>query len=228
MRAAINADPDARRAMQKLEGDKTEREARLAIPKEARPGADPAVRLRELEYMRTHDHVRYTVEGKAEYEALLAKQAEAGPQPVRVLSTEDSVASLRATEGGAALMHEWGEAAPAKVATVQQSVGEMLRDMGDQQAQSGFMYGVSTLPGKAQTALARELSSPSPENITPARAEAVAEYKSYGITDPMQVARAEARAERALKSDVDGSLMRWWRGLPANQRAAVVKQLARG
>jgi hypothetical protein len=228
MRAAIAADPDARRAMQKMEGDKTEREARATIPKEARPGADPSVRLRELEYMKAHDHVRFVVEGRAEYEALQAKLAEAGPQPVRALNTEDSLASLRATDGGSALASEWAAEAPAKVATVQQSVGEMLRDMGDQQAQGAFMYGVSTLPGAVQTALAKELSSPSPSNITPASAEAVAEYKAYGISDPMQVAKVEARAKRALQSDVDGSLLRWWRGLPANQQAAVVKQLARG
>ena len=219
---------DVRRVARMGMEQRVERESIVTIPAEARPGADPAVRLRELEFMKAHDHVRYTVHGKAEHEALLAKQAEAGPQPVRALNTEDSVASLRATEGGAALVNEWGDAAPAKVQAIQQSTMEMLSSMGDTQAQGAFMYGVSQLPGQSQTALARELSSPAPTAITPAAADQVAEYSAYGVTDPMAVARAEARAQRALKADTDGSLLRWWSNLPTNQRAAIVKQLARG
>jgi hypothetical protein len=178
--------------------------------------------------MRKHDNVSFEVKHRDEYQALIEAREQAGPQEVRRLDATASKQKLAAMDGGEQLLSEWGEQTPAKVQAVQQSVGEMLRDMGDQQAQGGFMFGVSQLPGKAQTALARELSSPSPSDITPASANEVAEYADYGVTDPMQVARVEARAERALKSDVDGSLTRWWRGLPVNQRAAVVKQLARG
>jgi hypothetical protein len=226
-----SADPDIRRVARIGVEQRVERESIAAIPVEARPGADPSVRLRELEYMKAHDNVRYVVEGKAEHEALLAKQAEAGPQPVRALSVEDSVASIRATEGGQQLITEWADTTPAKVQAVQQSTLEMLRDIGDQPAQASFMYGISQLPGEVQTGFARELSSPAPANVTPARAEAVAEYADYGITDPMGVARAEARVDRMLKSvpvEHHAAGLEWFRQQPLAWRRAVVKQLARG
>jgi hypothetical protein len=225
-----SADPDVRRVARMGAEQRVERESIAAIPAEARPGTDPSVRLRELEFMKAHDHVRYTVEGKAEHEALLAKQAEAGPQPVRALNTEDSLASIRATDGGAALIQEWSAEAPAKVRAVQQSTLEMLNEMGDKSAQGAFMYGVSQLPGPVQTGFARELSSPAPESISPAAADQVAEYKAYGITDPMSVARAEARVQRMIKSLPAGdrvAALGWFRSLPTNQAAAIVKQLSR-
>jgi hypothetical protein len=229
-------DPDVRRAARLGMERQAERESIATIPLEARPGADPAVRIRELEYMKAHDNVRYVVEGKAEHEALVAKQAEAGPQPVRALNTEDSVASLRATEGGAALVSEWAAEAPAKVQAIQQSTLEMLASMGDQQAQGAFMFGVSQLPGHVQTGFARELSSAAPENVTPAVAEAVAEYQAYGVVEkwgaeaPMRVARAEARVDRMLKDlpvEKRAAALNWFRGLPTNQRAAIIEQLSR-
>ena len=175
-------------------------------------------------------------QGKAEHEALLAKQAEAGPGPLRVLSAEDSAASLRATEGGAALVNEWAAEAPAKVRAVQQSTLEMLNAMGDQQVQGAFMFGVSQLPGQIQTGFARELSSPAPGNVSPAAAEAVAEYKAYGVVEkwgadaPVRVARAEARVQRMLKDLPAGNrvaALEWFRSLPANQAAAIIEQLSR-
>jgi hypothetical protein len=227
---------DVRRAARMGMEQRAERESIATIPDAPRPGADPAVRLRELEYMKAHDHVRYTVHGKAEHEALLAKQAEAGPQPVRVLNTEDSLASIRATDGGAALVNEWAAEAPAKVRAVQQSTMEMLSSMGDQQAQGGFMFGVSQLPGPVQTGFARELSSPAPENVSPAANDQVAEYQSYGVVEkwgaeaPMRVARAEARVDRMLKglpAENRVAALNWFRNLPVNQRAAIVEQLSR-
>jgi hypothetical protein len=152
------------------------------------------------------------------------------------LNTEDSLASIRATDGGAALVQEWSAEAPAKVQAVQQSTLEMLSSMGDQQAQGAFMYGVNQLPGQVQTGFARELSSVAPENVTPAAADAVAEYQAYGLVEkwgaeaPMRVARAEARVDRMLKglpAENRVAALNWFRNLPTNQRAAIVEQLSR-
>jgi hypothetical protein len=199
----------------------------MALGSRSDVAKDPEARIAQLEAMRQHNSLLFEARHADEYKALIEAR-NSGPNEVRRLDANASRQKIAAMDGGQELLQEWGEATPAKVATVQQSVGEMLRDMGDQHAQGGFMFGVSQLPGKTQTALARELSSPSPSNITPASADEISEYKAYGITDPMQVAKVEARAKRALQSDADGSLLQWWRGLPANQQAAVVKQLARG
>ena len=224
---AAGKEKDFRTTLERLDQDT----AREAIKRSSALDAatDPDARIAQLEHMRKHDSIRFEVKHRDEYKALIEAR-ETGPQEVRALDATASRQKMAATDGGEQLLQEWGDAAPNKVRAVQQSTLEMLNAMGNQQAQGAFMFGVSQLPGPVQTGFARELSSPAPENITPAAADAVAEYKVYRITDPVKVARAEARAQRMLKSlpaENRVAALEWFRGLPTNQRAAIVEQLSR-
>jgi hypothetical protein len=230
---AAGKEKDFRTTLERLGQDS----AREAIKRSSALDAatDPDARIAQLEHMRKHDHVRFEVKHADEYKALIEAR-EAGPQDVRPLDATASRQKIAATDGGQELLQEWGEQTPAKVQAGQQSTLEMLNSMGDKSAQGAFMYGVSQLPGPVQTGFARELSSPAPENVSPAAVEAVAEYKAYGVVEkwgadaPVRVARAEARVQRMLKDLPAGNrvaALEWFRSLPANQAAAIIEQLSR-
>ena len=214
-------------ALEKIERDTAKATIERSSALEA--ATDPDARIAQLEQMRKHNSVLFEVKHADEYKALIEAR-DAGPQGVRVLDATAAKQKLAAMDGGQELVAEWGDATPAKVQAVQQSTLEMLNEMGSKDAQGAFMFGVSQLPGPVQTGFARELSSPAPENVTPAAADQVAEYKAYGITDAMSVARAEARVQRMIKNLPAGdrvAALGWFRSLPTNQAAAIVKQLSR-
>jgi hypothetical protein len=233
MRAAIVADPDARRAAAMMEGAKTDCELAQGLERDI--GTDPAARIAQLEHMRQHNSLLFEAKHKAEYDALIEAR-NSGPQEIRRLDATASKQKLAAMNGGRELLQELGDKADAAIKAVQQSTLEMLNAMGDKSVQGAFVYGVSQLPGPVQTGFARELSSPAPETITPAVSEQVSEYQAYGLVEkwgaeaPMRVARAEARAQRMIKSlpaETRLAALEWFRSLPKNQAAAIIEQLSR-
>lgn len=205
-------------------------------------GAPTAARRAEIHRIRNTDIDRYFAEGLDREELGHIKSEMGQVTPTDPMDWQESRNEMSTTPDGAKIAYEWDGMGGFKLhlGRVQERVGAMVRDLGNDRSQRVFMESFDrSLSDRARYVIYDEIAAGAPSFVTPASEADLERFGSnpvgselleeWGTDAPQKVAAVWRRVERLKEQlgDEANDFFTWFETLSPGQAKAIVGRVVR-